>query len=107
MGASFPNWVPPYTRFTMRGASMYLSEPFLLEFRVTYKTYQEYLAHPKFKAIRADAIKRVNGICVDCQTAPVTEVHHIKYPHWGTFDVPENLIPLCHACHCIRHGKEN
>lgn len=30
----------------------------------------------------------------------------MKYPAWGTFDVPENLLPVCHQCHCAIHGKD-
>jgi len=70
-----------------------------------YKTYAEYLQHPEFKAIRKVVMNRANGICEDCKQARATEPHHLKYPKWGTFDVPENLIAVCHSCHCKRHGK--
>lgn len=69
-----------------------------------YRTYQEYLQHPKFKEIRQKAMIQANWICQDCQQNIATEVHHIKYPRWGTFDDVSNLIPLCHNCHCKRHG---
>lgn len=36
----------------------------------------------------------------------MTEVHHLQYPPWGTFDVIENLLAVCHECHCTIHGKE-
>lgn len=49
---------------------------------------------------------RAGGRCVRCG-AHATEVHHLRYPPWGTFDVPENLEPICHACHCLAHGKES
>lgn len=74
---------------------------------MTYKTYQEYLSHQRFRAVRKQAINAAGGTCVDCKKKKATEVHHIKYPHWGTFDTVENLVPLCHSCHCIRHGKES
>jgi len=74
---------------------------------VEYRNYKEYLRHPKFKAVRAVAMKSADHTCQDCKAARATEVHHIKYPPWGTFDVPENLIPICHTCHCKRHGVEN
>lgn len=61
--------------------------------------------HPEFKAIRARVIQRAHGQCERCHRNPVTEVHHLRYPPWGTFDVPENLIAICHACHCKIHGK--
>ena len=72
-----------------------------------YQNYQEYLRHPTFRIIRGEVISNAGGICEVCHTLPVTEVHHLKYPKWGTFDVPENLIAVCHRCHCEIHGKEN
>lgn len=74
---------------------------------MTYKTYAEYLRHPLFRAVRAKAIERANGLCELCNARRVTEVHHLKYPPWGTFDVVENLLAVCHQCHCKIHGKEN
>ena len=44
--------------------------------------------------------------CERCGERPPTEPHHLKYPPWGTFDVPENLLVVCHPCHCALHGKE-
>lgn len=29
------------------------------------------------------------------------------YPPWGTFDTEENLLAVCHRCHCDIHGKDN
>lgn len=72
---------------------------------VTYATYAEYLRHPRFRAVRRQVIERAGGICERCRSRPVTEVHHVRYPPWGTFDVPENLIAICHPCHCKEHGK--
>lgn len=51
-------------------------------------------------------MQRAGGICERCRRRPATEPHHLRYPKWGTFDVPENLIAVCHACHCELHGKE-
>jgi hypothetical protein len=72
-----------------------------------YSTYREYLRHPKFRAVRSKVMVRSGGKCEDCHERPPTEVHHLRYPPWGTFDVPENLVAICHECHCVRHGKEN
>ena len=72
-----------------------------------YYSYSQYLQHPKFKAIRKIVMDRANGICEDCKANPATEPHHLKYPKWGTFDVPENLVAVCHNCHCMRHRKRN
>jgi hypothetical protein len=71
-----------------------------------YRSYAEYLRHPRFRSIRAQAMSRADWRCNRCG-APATEVHHLRYPPWGTFDVVENLEPLCHRCHCDEHGKEN
>ena len=70
-----------------------------------YKTYSEYLRHPVFLAARTVAMRLSDGRCVDCGAA-ATEVHHVRYPPWGTFDVPSNLRPVCHACHCAIEGKD-
>jgi hypothetical protein len=46
-------------------------------------------------------------MCERCHGRPPTEPHHLRYPPWGTFDVPENMIAVCHPCHCEIHGKES
>ena len=74
--------------------------------QVEYSTYSEYLNHPKFKAIRHIVMKGAKWVCHDCKKARATQVHHLKYPPWGTFDVPENLVAICYKCHCVRHNKE-
>lgn len=73
---------------------------------MSYRSYAEYLRHPTYRAVRQIAWNRSAGRCEWCN-APATEVHHLRYPKWGTFDVPENLVALCHACHCKAHNKEN
>lgn len=73
----------------------------------SYQTYAEYLRHPKFRAVRAAVMKRSGGKCESCLMNQATEVHHLRYPKWGTFDVPSNMIAICHGCHCDIHGKEN
>jgi len=75
--------------------------------RQHYHTYQAYLAMPLYKIARGVAMKRANGICEECNAAPATEVHHIQYPVWGTFDTPSNLRPICHDCHCREHEVEH
>lgn len=71
-----------------------------------YSTYAEYLAHPRFRAIRAEAMKRAKYLCQRCKKARATQTHHLRYPKWGTFDVVENLLPVCYRCHCEIHGKD-
>ena len=70
-----------------------------------YHGYAEYLKHPRFLAIRAEVFARADGKCERCKQRPPTEPHHLRYPPWGAFDVPENLIAICHQCHCEIHGK--
>lgn len=43
-------------------------------------------------------------LCQRCGKARATQVHHLRYPPWGTFDVVENLQPICYRCHCETHG---
>ena len=75
---------------------------------VPYKTYEEYLQHSRYLAVRQLAIDRSGGDCELCEKRPVTEVHHIEYPKWGTFEKnADKLLALCHRCHCLIHGKEN
>ena len=71
-----------------------------------YSNYAEYLRHPRFRAIRREAMKAAGWTCQECGKARATQVHHLRYPPWGTFDVVENLHPVCYPCHCKIHGKE-
>lgn len=77
-------------------------------FNQSYSTYEEYLGSYDMAAIRKQVYQRCNGICEQCHTAMVTECHHIRYPKWyaGEIDVPDNLLGLCHECHCAVHGVE-
>jgi hypothetical protein len=73
-----------------------------------YSNYSEYLAHPCYLAIRKIALDRAGGVCERCNERSVTEVHHVEYPPWGTFEKnADNLLAVCHECHCEIHGKEN
>lgn len=71
-----------------------------------YQTYDDYLSHWLFKALRETAMRKTNGRCVHCG-AQATEVHHTQYPKpFGiAFDTPDNLQPVCHDCHCRIEGK--
>ena len=75
--------------------------------RSVFDSYAEYLKHPVYRALRACALRRNAGRCSACGQ-PASEVHHINYPKpWGTFDVPSNMRPICHACHCAIEGKRD
>lgn len=74
---------------------------------VAYRNYAEYLNHPEFKKVRSMAFERAQGVCEQCRMRPATEIHHVAYPPWGTFEkTPEYLKALCHDCHCAIHHKE-
>jgi hypothetical protein len=70
---------------------------------MSYSTYAEYLAHPKFRRSVALAARRANGSCEHCLLITETEPHHVRYCAWGDFDPPENLVMLCRACHEDAH----
>lgn len=72
-----------------------------------YRSYAEYLRHPRFLAVRQQVFERSGGKCERCSSRPPTEPHHWRYPPWGAFDIPDNMIAVCHPCHCDIHGKEN
>ena len=73
-----------------------------------YTTYDEYLTHPQYQAVRAQAVARAGGICEQCREGRVTEVHHALYLPWGTFEEnADHLLAVCHRCHCEIHDKEN
>lgn len=73
-----------------------------------YVTYSEYLRSPQYRIVREMAIIRSKGICERCRVSKVTEVHHIKYPPWGTVEEDaSNLLAVCHKCHCEIEGKED
>ena len=71
----------------------------------TYRSYAEYLRHPRFLEVRKQVFERAGGSCERCGERPPTEPHHLRYPPWGAFDVPGNLLAVCHSCHCEIHGK--
>jgi hypothetical protein len=79
--------------------------PLPLETGPAYSTYAEYLRHPRFLKVRTEVFARAAGRCERCQLHPPKDPHHLRYPPWGEFDVPENLIAICHQCHCDIHGK--
>ena len=75
--------------------------------RLHYQSYPAYRGQPLYRIARSVVLKRANGMCEKCEVAPATEVHHLRYPAWGTFDTPSNLVAICHPCHCKEHGKDD
>lgn len=81
-----------------------------------YRNYPEYLQHPIFQLIRRErfAFARKNTghrygktLCEVCKKEVATESHHLIYAPWGYFDVLNNIIAVCHRCHCKLENKEN
>ena len=74
-----------------------------------FPTYNDYLRSEAFGKVRAQVMARAGGACEMCHDTPATEPHHLTYSNWrnGEVDVPDNLIAVCHECHCQLHGKEN
>jgi len=77
-----------------------------------YKTYSEYLAHPKFQDVCRHVSCRSGGRCEweiirshgpERCSAKAVHFHHIVYCKWGDFDEPENLLHLCKECHVLAH----
>lgn len=81
------------------------NEPLPFDDDPPYRTYAEYLRHPRFLAVRERVFTRAAGSCERCGSRPPKDPHHLRYPPWGEFDVPENIIAICHECHCEIHGK--
>jgi len=77
-------------------------------FEQKWPTYNDYLKSAEFGKIRQHVFNRAKGICEICKTNIGTEPHHVAYSHWyaGEIDIPENLVVVCHPCHCRIHGKE-
>jgi len=69
---------------------------------MSYRTYAEYLRHPKYVKVRDEEMLLAGGKCRMCGDK-ATEVHHATYPKWGTFDVVENLLAVCNSCHTKLH----
>lgn len=70
-----------------------------------YSSYGEYLTLPQFRAVRQAVMDAAGHICQMCGVQAASEVHHRVYPAWGYIDRPENLIAVCHPCHCAIERK--
>jgi len=67
----------------------------------------ETLTHTKteIQNMHEVVFQRANNICEKCHVAIATEINHLSYK--PPCDIPENMIAVCHRCHCEIHGKEN
>lgn len=65
--------------------------------------YQKYLESPRWKQLRAEAIKRDCWGCVFCGN-DIEHVHHVKYPKVLGEETVGDLISVCKICHDKCHG---
>ena len=70
---------------------------------MSYSSYAEYLRTPTLMAVKKQVAERSCGQCELCGRSPATEYHHVRYCAWGQYDPPENLLHVCHDCHCDCH----
>jgi len=72
-----------------------------------WKSYDEYLRTPVWRAKRAQVLRRAGGRCEGCRNAEATTVHHLTYDHVG-HEHPEGellfeLVAVCGDCHWRLH----
>ena len=70
---------------------------------MSYSSYAEYLRLPAFRRVCEQVRNRSKGNCEKCGHRSATEVHHVAYCKWGEVDTKENLMHVCHKCHCDLH----
>lgn len=61
-----------------------------------------YLSSAQWKALRAKVLKRAQGMCEGCASAPAAEVHHLTYARWGR-EMLFDLVAVCKPCHAAVH----
>lgn len=57
---------------------------------------------PEYRRARSQAFRAAGGRCqvgAEGCTAVATQAHHRRYRSQGGEDTPENLLPVCAACH--------
>ena len=73
--------------------------------RAWWDWYNAYLLTDAWRAKRAQALKRDNGLCQGCLKRPATQVHHLTYDHVGD-ELLFELVSICDDCHERAHRKE-
>jgi HNH endonuclease len=70
--------------------------------------YHTYLASPRWRAFREDALRTARWTCECGDRGPDVEVHHLTYERLGC-ERPDDVIVLCPACHREKHDltREN
>jgi hypothetical protein len=74
---------------------------------VSYTSYDQYLKSEQLAVVKRHVARRSGGTCELCRRAKATEFHHVRYCRWGEYDPPENLVHVCHECHCDCHRCRN
>lgn len=57
------------------------------------------------KETRKSIYKREGYQCAVCGSTRQLEIHHVVKRSRGGGNNPENLVCLCHICHCLVHGE--
>lgn len=66
---------------------------------LSYVSYAEWIASPRFKEIRKEAIARAGGRCQVCNNSMGLEAHHRSYESLGTPEEIDDVTILCDECH--------
>lgn len=64
--------------------------------------YEAYLQTPAWRHRRVLVLRRANGVCEGCMSAPATQVHHKTYAHVGN-ELLFELAAVCDDCHERAH----
>ena len=72
--------------------------------------YSAFLASPEWSSKRAAVLRRADGRCEACLSAPASQVHHTSYPmpltHTSLTNQPAwQLRACCAGCHTALHKE--
>ena len=67
--------------------------------------HRAYLLTKHWKKLRAAAVKRDNGKCVECGETETLQVHHKIYRKRFEDGKLKDVVTLCNICHRIAHGR--
>ena len=51
------------------------------------------------REMKKEVIARYGSKCINCGSDTDIEWHHVVPIMVGGYDIPSNIVPLCHACH--------
>lgn len=67
--------------------------------RMGFPKYEDYLASPLWKSIRARVYAEKGRTCLRCELARATQIHHTSYDETTMRgEVLDCLIPICEDC---------